>query len=246
MSADHPTIETIADSRALLLPPEQQAYVTAHLSACADCAAAAEAVAEVSSLLAQSRADVVPMPDGVAAKLDAALRHAGAERASTVVPLARQPASAPRNRHRAWPLLAAAAAAVIAVSVVRIGDLDPFGGSSTSSATARDSAADTPANGAAPGAEGYRSSPNKSSARVHLEELSPAKLAPYADGIVADTAARAAVAKGCASVPTPDGDIVSGARWQGEPAIVVIDPARREVTVLDCKTASLVLFRTDY
>ena len=272
MTADHPSIETIADHLAALLPPEQHASVAAHLSDCADCTAAAEAVDDVSRLLAQTGAETVPMPAGVAARLDEALRSAGEQRAAheavgqgaTVVPLGRRaPAETPRRSRRSWPLLVAAAAAVVAVGTVVISDLDLSPGGSADSSVARDAptnpaqagdaSADSVPGAGAPesAAESELNSDNETDssaapARPRLTGLSPASLPRYAAGLTRASTQHVPVSRRCAPAPAPAGDVISTVRWKGAPATVVVDAEARQVAVLDCETASTVLFRTGY
>lgn len=273
MTAKHPSIETIADHLAALLPPERQASVGAHLSHCADCTAAAEAVDEVSRLLAQTSADTVPMPAGVAARLDEALRSAGEQRTADnrvgpgaiVVQLGRPSAQTPRGSRRSWALLAAAAAAVVAVGTVVVGDLDLSPDGSADSPLAADApvspASDSPAAAtaeAAPGAATAESTPERGSdsgnekdnnfapARSKLTRLSPASLPLYAAGLTRVTTQDDSVSGRCAPAPGPVGDVISTVRWKGARATVVVDADARQATVFDCETASTVLFRTGY
>ena len=267
MTADHPTVETIADYRAGLLHPPHQDSVLAHLSGCADCTAADQAVAEVSAILADASADVVPMPADVATRLDEALRQAGAERAdaargATVVPLDRRAPSeaSQRSRRRTWPLLAAAAVAVVAVGTVVIDDLDLSpGGSADSSVAGKVQAADGPREGAPesapaagpPGAasgddEGPLETDSAAPSRSRLTRLSAASLPKYAERLTLASPSQYQVADRCAPAPAPAGDVISTIRWRGAPATLVVDRKARQATVLDCETASTVLFRTGY
>lgn len=269
MTADHPTVETIADYRAGLLRPPHQDSVLAHLSGCADCTAADQAVAEASAILADASADVVPMPADVATRLDEALRQAGAERAdaaqgATVVPLDRRAPSeaSQRSRRRTWPLLAAAAVAVVAVGTVVIDDLDLSPGGSADSSVAADAPADDVADDApgdpAPGAgvpesaaESELNSANETDnsaapSRSRLTRLSAASLPKYAEGLTLASPAQYQVADRCAPAPAPPSDVVATVRWRGAPATLVVDRVARQATVLDCETASTVLFRTGY
>lgn len=261
MTADHPTIETIADYRAGLLQPQHHALVSAHLSGCADCTAASNAVEEVSTLLAEASTDPVPMPEAVAARLDAVLRQAGADRADThgadtVVPLERRATAAALQptRRRAWPLLAAAAAALIVVGTVVIDDLDLSpGGSAESSvagkAAAEDAASDGDAGATAGGGSAESDGPKKAAPGQHrLQPLSPRRLPGYAENLSRSQAPESAslVADRCSKVSVPAGDVASVARWEGSPAVIVVDPEARTATVFDCATGSVVLFRTKY
>lgn len=269
MTADHLTVETIADYRAGLLHPPHQDSVLAHLSGCPDCTAADQAVAEVSAILADASADVVPMPADVATRLDEALRQAGAERAdaargATVVPLDRRAPSAAsqRSRRRTWPLLAAAAVAVVAVGTVVIDDLDlPTDRSADSSVAADASAGDVaddapadPAPGAGAAESGAESGLNSNNgtdnsvapSRSRLTRLSAASLPQYAAGLTPANPEQPRVSRRCAPAQAPAGGVISTVRWRGEPATLVVDRKARQATVLDCETASTVLFRTGY
>lgn len=275
MTADHPTIETIADYHSRLLQPQQAASVAAHLSGCADCTAASHAVREVSTILAEQGAEVVHMPDHVATRLDEALRQAGAERvgadrAGSVVPMERRTATTAEPARRTWPLLAAAAAVLVAVGTAVLGDLDLSPGGSADSSVAADAPAQERAGsdgdagaaagsgGPAPEGTGKEALETASGPSKHqLPPLSPARLPEYADRLAESPAQTdgnlyPASAPPCAEVSVAPqvsavaANVVSTVRWRGSPAVVVIDRAARTATVFDCKTASVVLFRTKY
>ena len=189
MTADHPSIETVADYRAGLLPEHEQAAVSAHVVSCVDCTAASEAVGEVVSLLTASSSAPLPMPPDVAARLDAALRNAGHEQSDTVVPIGRASTpSAPRRPRRALPLLAAAAA-VVAVTAVAFENLDSLGGGSQAedASSADSAAAGSPgeAGGAraesAPDQQDHASGDTKTSSV--LDSLNPSTVAPFAERV---------------------------------------------------------------
>ncbi len=269
MTADHPTIDTIADYHAGLLQPAHQASVAAHLSSCADCTAAVHAVGEVSTILAEAGRGVVAMPDDVANRLDEALRQAADERADadrsgTVVPLERPAAAvAPSaGRRRSWPLVAAAAAVLVVVGTAVVGDLDLSGTSAGSSVAGDAPAAERAESDGEGGAAAGDAVPEQSDSDLdlleegRLERLSPARLPGYADRLAQSpakidrnfSAASAPCGRVSAGpeVSSAAGDVVSTVRWQGSPAIVVVDPQTRTATVFDCETASVVLFRTEY
>lgn len=253
MTAGHPTIEAIADYRDGLLAAGQQASVAAHVRRCADCRAALQAVGEVSTILAAASADVAPMPTHVATRLDEALCQAvadrdGADRAGTVVPLeGRSLVATPRARHRSRPLLLAAAVAAAVIGGVAIAELDLSTGGSADSSTAQRAAVDAngPGGDADAELEEQKGAPG-AAAPFGLHRLSPQTLPQYAEGLAGATQRVTPVADRCAAAPEQGGDVVSGVRWKGAPAIVVVDRAGRQATVLDCETASKVLFRTGY
>ncbi len=268
MTADHPTIDTIADYHAGLLQPPHHESVAAHLSRCADCTAALDAVGEVSTVLAEAGGGVVSMPDDVAHRLDEALRRAAGERADAdrsgaVVPLERPAAAgAPSGgRRRSWPLLAAAAAVLVVVGTAVVGDLDLSPGPSADSSVAgraapEDASVDAAVDGedeqpgaASESAGGQLESEPPVPKQRRLAALSAASLPQYAESLTGpeqSSGSLAPASEGCAEVPAPADDVVSVARWQGSPAVVVVDPQARTATVFDCETASEVLFRTGY
>lgn len=266
MTANHPTIDTVADYRAGLLPASAQASVGAHLDGCAECAAASDAVAEVSRLLADSAADAVPMPADVVSMIDRALLAAPRERTSEVVPLNRpSTAAAGPAPRRSWPLLAAvAAAAAVVVGGAAIANSDLFDSTAESSAASDTSVerATAPSDAAGGQAEGpgggaldggaagdqqdHLNGKHQAAAPSRLQSLLPSNLSAYATGITRSSGQVTPVRKTCAPVRVPEGDVVSGVRWRGAPAILLVDTAKRVAEVYDCGTASKVLFRTDY
>ncbi|WP_042384633.1 zf-HC2 domain-containing protein [Streptacidiphilus melanogenes] len=73
----HPDVELLAEHAEELLPAEQSAELTAHLASCAECRETYDALVELTSLLG-AEPTPGPMPEDVAARIDAAL---AAERA---------------------------------------------------------------------------------------------------------------------------------------------------------------------
>jgi hypothetical protein len=80
----HPDVEVLADHAEELLSAEQSAELTAHLASCAECRETYDALSELTALLGEEPSPG-PMPDDVAARIDAAL---AAERASEPTPVA--------------------------------------------------------------------------------------------------------------------------------------------------------------
>ncbi|MEY9870831.1 hypothetical protein ABH931_000285 [Streptacidiphilus sp. MAP12-33] len=68
----HPDVELLAEHAEELLPAEQSAGLTAHLDSCAECRETYAALAELTALLGDEP-DAGPMPEDVAARIDAAL-----------------------------------------------------------------------------------------------------------------------------------------------------------------------------
>ncbi|WP_042374311.1 anti-sigma factor family protein [Streptacidiphilus neutrinimicus] len=73
----HPDVELLAEHAEELLTDEQSAELTAHLATCAECRETYDALVELSALLGDEPAPG-PMPDDVAARIDAALAAARA------------------------------------------------------------------------------------------------------------------------------------------------------------------------
>jgi hypothetical protein len=92
----HPDVELLADHAEELLTLEQSAELTAHLASCAECRETYDALGELAALLGEEPSPG-PMPDDVAARIDAAL---AAERASGSQPLAGSPSVADREAER--------------------------------------------------------------------------------------------------------------------------------------------------
>ncbi|WP_371498297.1 hypothetical protein OG871_19795 [Kitasatospora sp. NBC_00374] len=70
----HPDVDTLADLSEDLLAPADAALIRRHLADCPDCADAYAALAEVTRLLGDAPAP--PMPEDIAARIDAALAAA--------------------------------------------------------------------------------------------------------------------------------------------------------------------------
>ncbi|MFD5557972.1 anti-sigma factor family protein [Streptomyces sp. NPDC127068] len=88
-TAGHPAVEEISDLTEGLLPPDQAASLRLHLDACPECTELHASLEEIRSLL--EAADTPgPMPDDVAARVDAALvaEAAPATRAESPDPIA--------------------------------------------------------------------------------------------------------------------------------------------------------------
>ena len=68
----HPDVELLADHAEELLTPEQSAELTEHLATCAECRETYAALVELTALLGDEPAPG-PMPEDVAARIDAAL-----------------------------------------------------------------------------------------------------------------------------------------------------------------------------
>lgn len=249
-TADHPSLDTIADYCALLLPMAEADAISAHLSLCTRCAANAAAVGQVPAILSGAARTPMPMPESVQRALDDAIRAESEARAGSVIRLAgRRTPQAPSGLSRAGRPLLAAAAAVVAVAgiagIIRSVDSSADGNSQTSSAahygqpTAAGAAA---ASGSASQQEDHQASP---------PVLSPQNLPAYADRLTSGNrtgslAPRLSRSTGCAAPDTIASDVVTTARWHGARAVIVVDAVKRRVAVLDCRTASTLLYSSSY
>ena len=259
----HPDSEVLAEYREGLISGRRAARITAHLAACDHCAVHSDQLAEISVRLAS--APVPAMPEGVARRLDTALAAEAAQRNDAEragAKASRDRAAHPRPT-RGWRLVTvrvlAPAAAIVALAAVGFG-LSRIGGpTSSSAASAAGSApapsaaarAFAPANAAeSPGAatalgpshtfKVYNSSTSyqRSTLRDQIEHELSTPAGP--------AAAPSAQIKGCVNrVTGPSGEtpvLVENARFQGQPAIIII--ASRDgsdtvwVTAPGCSAAS--------
>lgn len=112
--AQHLTYDEIADYAEGLLDPAGQSAAASHLSACPECSAVQEQLTSVSSLLAAA-ADRGPLPEHVAARLEAALADEGRQ-AACPSDTATETGSSGKPTWRRWaPRVLSAAAAVALV-----------------------------------------------------------------------------------------------------------------------------------
>jgi hypothetical protein len=243
----HPDSEVLAEYRAGLISGRRGARIAAHLSACDQCAAVGDQLAEISVLLAA--APVPTMPDSVAQRLDTVLAAEAAKRNDAE----RSGAEASRDRgaHRrparrgGWRLVTvrvlAPAAAVVALAAVGF-ELSHIGGptNSTAASSAAGSAAEP---SAAPTAAPANASESHQAAVPALRPpanfrfyISPTsyRRSTLREQIESELRAPAGPAgspsaqiKGCVSQVTDDSSrgtpvLVEKARFQGQPAIVVV------------------------
>jgi hypothetical protein len=264
----HPDPEVLAEYREGLVSGRRGAGITAHLAACDHCAALSGQLAEISVLLAS--APVPVMPYSVAHRLDTVLaaeaaQGNNAERAGAEA--ARDRAAHRRPARRGgWRLVTvrvlAPAAAVVALAAVGFG-LSQIGGP-TNSSVASSAAGSAPAPSAAaraaapanpaeshPGAgtelrlprafKVYNSptSYQRSTLRDQIENELRAPAGP--------AGAPSAQIRGCVSRVTGGSSLgtpvlVENARFQGQPAIVIVASRRGSdtvwVTAPGCSTAS--------
>ncbi len=148
---DHATTEQLADLLADVLPADQEADLEAHLATCERCRAEHDELAHLPAILAS--APVPPMPAEVAARLDDTLAAESKRRAvrgaGASVSRLQSARLAWADRARPWFVgVAAAAAAVVAVSVV--GDVWVQGGDSQDSSSTAGGAGGSTADRSAP------------------------------------------------------------------------------------------------
>jgi hypothetical protein len=242
----HPDSDVLAEHREGLISGRRDARITAHLAACDRCAAVSDQLAEVSVLLAS--APVPVMPESVARRLDtvlaaeAAQQH-DAERAGAGAP--REPAGHRRPARRGgWrPVtvrVLAPAAAVVALAALGFG-LSRIGGSTNSSA-ASSAAGAASASSAAARAVAPVNAPNSHTGggaelklppalRVHDSPTSYQRStlrsqvehelgAPTGPAAVPSAQIMGCVSRVTGGQGTPV--LVENARFQGQPAIVIV------------------------
>jgi hypothetical protein len=251
----HPDSDVLAEYREGLISGRRGARITAHLAACDQCAALGDQLAEVSILLAS--APVPVMPDSAARRLDtvlaaeAAQRH-DAERTGAGASRDRAGHRRPARRGR-WRLVTvrvlAPAAAVVALAALGFG-LSRIGGP-TNSGVASSAAGSAPAPSAAARAAApvnapeshtgggierrlpptlrVRNSPTsyqRSTLRSQIEHELRAPAGP--------PGAPSAQIMGCVSRVTAGRGtpvLVENARFQGQPAIVIVASRQGSGTV---------------
>ncbi|MGZ4631432.1 MAG: hypothetical protein ACXV2G_02105 [Actinomycetes bacterium] len=256
----HLEASTIADLDEHLVDADQAALATEHLAACSTCQARRTSLADVRGLL-HDAGDVAPVPDDVAARLDAALLAAGpvtAEAAPTVTPLV--------GRARpAWSTRALQVAAVVVlllgVSAVGYSALVGGSGSGSSSKTA---ASDATSAGGSAGADAAGSYPVTSSGRNYTAET----LRAAVPGLIAGRTGRQSFG-GSAESPQAESRLLGGAplaacvanlaggpvtplavdaaQYDGKPATIIVLPAQGDpasvdayVVAPDCPTGTWI------
>jgi anti-sigma factor RsiW len=252
VTADHPSMDTLGDYCADLLPGPAADSVRRHLSGCAHCEANAAAIRQVPTLLAAAGRTPLSMPDLLERRIDDALRRESSTRASHLVAPTETPAlrrPRPVSTQRKWPLLAAAAAVIVVGIAGVVLDLGGSTEDSPSASTAPHGRLPSrPSVGSVPGRQATGASGEAAKA---ARPLSPQNLSSYAVQLSRSTSSRltardAPIRTGCAAPHTSAADVVVAARWLGAPAVVVVHLSIRRVTVLDCRTASRVLYSAGY
>jgi hypothetical protein len=233
----HPDSDVLAEHREGLISGRRDARITAHLAACDRCAAVSDQLAEVSVLLAS--APVPVMPESVARRLDtvlaaeAAQRH-DAERAGAGAPRELAGHRRPARRGGWRPVtvrVLAPAAAVVALAALGFG-LSRIGGSTNSSAASSAAArAVAPVNapnshtgGGAelklPPALRVRDSPTSYQRSTLRSQVEHELGAPAGPAAVPSAQIMGCVSRVTGGRGTPV--LVENARFQGQPAIVIV------------------------
>ncbi len=249
----HPPVDVLADHREGLISGVEAGAITAHLKTCADCRGLVASLDDVADLLAAEGAQPLPMPADVAASLDEALTRASRERSSGVPNLADRrtphdgPAESTRPHRRVtWPLLGAAAVAVLATAV-GIQYVPDNSSSEDSQAGGGDSqngsldSGDDAAPGAAP--EDAITTVTRTSLAEQARQLATYSQDP--DSVQGEAPKRL---EGQCATPTKryGSGPVSLILWEGDRAVLVLDPEDRTATVVDCETATKRLFTKKY
>lgn len=245
----HPPAEQIADLLDAILPASEAMVVNAHLAQCRDCSDLRDALAAVTAVLAAEGAAAEPMPTDVAASVQQALNTA-AERSHSLEARRRD------LLRRRWPRLplawlGGAAAAVVLVSagvagwqgmiLHRSGSNNASSAESPQQSVVRGGHASLPVGGSA----GSGSDASKPSTRPAVPDITPDEVADRARRLAASGgSASPAYEQGCAA-PSGIGPSVV-IRWRGSLAVLHVQPGTRTADVLDCRTASRVLFTTGY
>lgn len=252
----HPDLDTLADLQEGLLPPTPAAAVSDHLDQCPACRTDFAALGEIPGRLAGA-ADVGPMPDELAGRLDEALAAEPRTASVTVTPLA----AARRNRlTRDNRVLQVAAAAVLllAASAIGIAAVQDRGGGDASTADQASGANNRElAEGSVPvlgtGTDYTQASvvaavPRLLAADGPKQLVNPEAEAPTA---ASDTAAKGYATRlsagpalsACVIALTDDPDtpviemptplVVDVAKFNGQPATVIVLPTADEANRLD-------------
>lgn len=203
----HLGADTLADLQEGLLDADGEAAARRHLESCAGCRTDLAALSDLPAGLAAA-ADVGPVPELVAARLDRALAAAAAEPAAlptatrTVTPLA------PDRPVRGMRLLQAAAAVVLVLGVgaLGVGALTQRGGGNSDTASTAGSAADS---GGRAAPERATVAPITASGRNWTPATLRADAASLADGRLSRAYAlydRSQASGGDVSSPAPSSD----------------------------------------
>lgn len=257
MTAPHPSLDTLADYCARLLSSGDADEVATHLGQCTACAAQADAVRQVPAVLAAAASGAPPMPEAVWRDVEEALRREGDLRGTAPASLTgrRTAKPFPSWRRPIWSLAAAAAAVVAVAGGIEV--VHRLGGSDSAADSAATRAHHPGGNPHVVAAGGAAPPPSAASKRQQFDkqlsqrQLSPRNLPGYAAQLAAAPTTSPAfntsrLSRRCASPESSPSEIVTVSRWEGARAVVIVNPAAQRVQVLDCSTASVLLYSTSY
>jgi hypothetical protein len=233
MTDEHLSADSLADLQEGLLDADGEAAARRHLESCASCRDDLALLTGTPALLAAA-ADVGPVPELVAHRLERALADAAADTAApataaatTVTPLA-----APRRSPRGMQLLQAAAVLVLVLGLGALGvsALRSVGGSSGDSAGSASAARD------ASGGGDSAATPLTASGRNWTQETLRSEAAELADGTLAPAVGRYAARDTNGSAAgkdqnAPEAAAPSASALAGSPAAALADPAKMAACV---------------
>lgn len=253
----HASAEQVADLLEGNLSAGEAMSVNAHLAGCDHCRDLRDALLDVKAVLAAEGSSVEPMPVDIAESLQRAITTASAG-SGTLDPARID--RVPRSR-RPLTWLAGAAAVVVLASAGVAGwrALPHSGGGSSSSAASQSQ--DRASNGyrvPIGGTAGGGTRPGPSGALPTRGLLDPFRVESEATLLPGQVPEAARTLTGyhrlvedaqpdtfpCAA-PSGSGPFAV-VRWHGGPAVLHAEPSTRTATILDCQTASRVLFSTGY
>lgn len=253
----HLTFDELADLHAGVLPDDERTRVRGHLDGCEVCTAELAAFDEVTAILSGVGSESIAMPDDVAAELDQAISTASRERAAGVSSLEAKRAERAHRRRTPWVLIGgAAAAAVVVIGAIGMGGLGGLeGGDDSLDAGSGADVAEDSGEAAAGGSQDSPAVPESGGNALAYRadtQLTRQTLPVFATKLASgqlDNAKVATLSASCAAdLPAPTGGDVTYAevRWQGNPAVVVVDPADKTVAVFGCGTGAEPLYSTSY
>jgi hypothetical protein len=219
----HVSAEQVADLLEGLLPEAESATVAAHIDGCAECAGLRDDLEALPALLAATTAS--PMPIDVAARLDAALADAAADREpasrpATVTSLHSRPQSR-GSRFVTRSFAGVAAAAAVVVGFVVVGNVTGGGGQDDAGGQASEGAVMSEGDDAADNAD------NGSLLRLDARDFRADARAAYLQSLTGADAedgsdlARGDKAYATARIACSDGDL-RGAAIPGRPGPVAL------------------------
>lgn len=256
----HVSAEQVADLLEGILATVEADRVRSHLDGCPECRDLRAALLDVTAALAAEGSTIEPMPPAVAAALQEALMSGSVPAGPAADPPA-DLAAARSRRHPSlvqlsWLARAAAAVLIVAVGVAGWRAL-PHHGTTNAAPDAQSAMNDAaPSSGIVGGTRSGNGTPLPDGALTPspppakqgpVLSLAPQEVAAAARRLAVGSvpaAGRAVTAFGCASPAAPGPATV--VRWDGRRAVLAADTGTRTAQVLDCRTATHVLFTVAY